>query len=68
MVNSPSYQSQTWHDVPYLLSTVINDPKTGRTAIIAANRHLNRDYGLTVLLKGLGKDRSVSHTHELANG
>ncbi|HWU16957.1 MAG TPA: alpha-L-arabinofuranosidase C-terminal domain-containing protein [Devosia sp.] len=67
VVESPSYKAKTWHDVPYLLSTVINDPETGRTTIIAANRHLTETMDLTVLLKGLGEDRRISHTHELAN-
>ena len=67
VVDSPSYEARTWHDVPYLLSTVINDPATGRTVIFAANRHLDEPMDLTVALKGLGADRRIAETYELAN-
>lgn len=67
VVDSPSYSAKTWHDVPYLLSTVMHDASTGQTVVIAANRHLAEEIDLTVNLKGLGANRGVVETHELAN-
>lgn len=49
---------------PYLISTVLHDPKTDQLVVFALNRHQTETMDLSVALDGFG-DRKLIESHEL---
>jgi alpha-L-arabinofuranosidase len=59
VVRSPSYQAETFPEIPYLCAAVVDDEATGTTTVFALNRHLAEEMELRVELRGLGTGRRV---------
>ncbi len=64
-VDSPSYEAKSFPEIPYLYSTVVDNPADGTTTIFAMNRHLTEPLDLTAELRGLGANRKVVHAAEI---
>ncbi|HWU16956.1 MAG TPA: alpha-L-arabinofuranosidase C-terminal domain-containing protein [Devosia sp.] len=67
VVSSEKTSTKAWAEMPYLVSTVLHDDATGQTVIFALNRNLEEPMDLSVALKGLGAERRITATHEIAN-
>jgi alpha-L-arabinofuranosidase len=62
---SPTYETKTFPEVPYLYAAVTDDETTGQTAVFALNRHLSEEMALDIELRGLGGDRQLVTALEL---
>ncbi|MCX5494826.1 alpha-N-arabinofuranosidase [Kaistia dalseonensis] len=65
VVDSPSYSAKAFPEIPYLYSTVIDNPADGTTTIFALNRSLSDSMEVDVDLRGLGKERSLVAATEI---
>jgi alpha-N-arabinofuranosidase len=65
VIDSPSYEAETFPEIPYLCAAVVDDRATGTTAIFALNRHLSDDMELDIELRGLGRERTLDQAIEL---
>ena len=65
MIESASYEAETFPEIPYLCAAVVDDRTTGRTAVFALNRHLSDEMELDIELRGLGHARGLDHAIEL---
>lgn len=52
VVSSPGYATTSAPEIPYLLSSVVEDEASGRVAIFALNRHLSEELAMLVDLRG----------------
>ncbi len=59
IIRSPTYEAETFPEIPYLCAAVVDDEETGTTAVFALNRHLTEEMELRVDLRGLGKERRL---------
>jgi alpha-N-arabinofuranosidase len=65
VIDSPSYEAETFPQIPYLCAAVVDDRASGTTAIFALNRHLTDEMELDIELRGLGVERSIDQAVEL---
>lgn len=65
LIESPSYQAETFPEVKYLCATVVHDDESGQTAVFALNRHLSETQEITVELRGLGEELRLVEATEL---
>jgi alpha-N-arabinofuranosidase len=65
VIDSPTYEAETFPEIPYLCASVVDDRATGTTTIFALNRHLTDEMELNIELRGLGTDRTLDHALEL---
>jgi alpha-N-arabinofuranosidase len=61
VVTTPSYQAETFPEIPYLCASAVDDRETGTTAVFALNRHLTEEMELRIQLRGLGAARKLDH-------
>jgi alpha-N-arabinofuranosidase len=61
-VQTHSYATASYPKLDYLLSSVLNDEKTGRCTVFALNRSATDEMKLSVELNGLGHRKLVSAT------
>ena len=64
-VDSPGYAAKAFPEIPYLYSTVVDNPEYGTTTIFALNRHLSEPLDLTAELRGLGRERTLVSATEI---
>lgn len=65
LIDSPSYQAETFAVVPYLCAAVVHDDESGQTAIFALNRHLSESQNITIELRGVGNQQCLVEALEL---
>jgi alpha-N-arabinofuranosidase len=61
VIESPSYETKTHPEIPYLCACVVDDEATGTTTVFALNRHLTESMQLRIELRGLGTTRTLDH-------
>ncbi|MFJ8670165.1 alpha-N-arabinofuranosidase [Streptomyces sp. NPDC093600] len=61
-VDSPTYSTAAYGEVPLLHATAVRDPRTGAISVFAVNRDRRRPLPLRVALNGLDLGRIVEHT------
>jgi len=64
-VDCPSYAAKSFPEIPYLYTSVIDNPANGTTTIFALNRHLTESIDLNAELRGLGADRKLVSATEI---
>jgi alpha-N-arabinofuranosidase len=67
-IETGTYATKTHPDVPFILASVIHDPHSGATTILALNRNASDAIQLEVELRGLGAGRKVTLATELHHG
>jgi alpha-N-arabinofuranosidase len=67
VIQSPTYRSKTFPEVPYLCASVLHDDATGQTAIFALNRHLSDEQEISIELRGLGDRQRLVEASELVH-
>jgi alpha-N-arabinofuranosidase len=65
VIETPTYEAETFPEIPYLCASVVDDRTTGTTAIFALNRHLTDEMELDIELRGLGAERTLDQAIEL---
>ncbi|MET9801011.1 alpha-N-arabinofuranosidase [Streptomyces sp. NPDC006368] len=61
-VDSPTYRTAAYGDVPLLHATAVRDPATGAVTVFAVNRSRTEPLPLQVAVRGLGVTRVVEHS------
>ncbi|MET9378067.1 alpha-N-arabinofuranosidase [Streptomyces sp. NPDC002992] len=61
-VDSPTYATAAYGDVPLLHATAVRDPRTGAVTVFAVNRDQHRPLPLRVALSGLHLTEIVEHS------
>ncbi|MGP3982411.1 arabinosylfuranosidase ArfA [Streptomyces sp. KR80] len=61
-VDSPTYETQQYGEVPLLHATAVRDPQTGAVTVFAVNRSQTDPLPLEVALHGLHVTRLVEHS------
>jgi alpha-N-arabinofuranosidase len=61
-VDSPTYTTAAYGDVPLLHATAVRDPRTGAVTVFAVNRDQHRPLPLRVTLSGLHLTKIVEHS------
>ncbi|MGW0468534.1 arabinosylfuranosidase ArfA [Streptomyces sp. NPDC003027] len=61
-VDSPTYPTAAYGEVPLLHATAVRDPRTGAITVFAVNRDRQRPLPLRVALNGLDLGEIVEHT------
>jgi alpha-L-arabinofuranosidase len=64
---SPVYDTHDFPDMPYLLSSVVDDEENGRVTVFALNRHLSESMDFTLDLRGFDGDWTVAEAIELTH-
>lgn len=65
VLQSPSVAHATLGDLPHLVASVVDDERSGTTAVFVLNRHLSEAMDLRILLQGLGSDRQLVEARSL---
>ncbi|MFC5906367.1 alpha-N-arabinofuranosidase [Streptacidiphilus monticola] len=61
-VDSPTYRTEKFGEVPLLHATAVRDPETGAVTVFAVNRSQDAELPLEVALRGCGLSAVQEHT------
>lgn len=64
-IDTPTFDTRTAADMPYLCASVVHDAASGRLVLFALNRHLTEETELTFMAGGVGDTLRIETALEL---